>query len=83
MEDKFNTIECCKCHREFDVYTEEIEWEHLSDADEIEVGSPIHDYSMFQIVDCPYCESKNNIMFHAKGKSELSFDFMEVASLEI
>ena len=27
-----NKIECGKCHREFDVATEDIEWEHLTDA---------------------------------------------------
>lgn len=78
-----NTIVCGKCHQEFDVATEDIEWEHLTDAGEVEDDSPIHDFNVFQTVDCPHCDSKNQIVFHAKGKSEASFDSMKVVSLEV
>ena len=77
-----NTIECSKCHREFGVATEDIEWEHLTDAGEVEDSNPIHDFNVFQTVDCPYCDSKNQIVFHAKGESEASFNSMKVVSLE-
>lgn len=77
-----NKIECGKCHREFDVATEDIEWEHLTDAGEVEDGSPIHDYGVFQTVECHHCGVKNKIVLHAKGKSEADFDTMKVISLE-
>lgn len=78
-----NTIECIKCHRSFDVATEDIEWENLNDAGEIENDCTIHDYSVFQTVQCPRCEKENKIVMHAKGKSEAAFDTLEVISLEI
>ncbi len=78
-----NKIECGKCHKEFDVATENIEWEHLTDAGVIEDGSPIHDFNVFQTVDCPHCDAKNNIVLHAKGKSESNFGSMKVVSLEV
>lgn len=78
-----NNIECGFCHKDFDVATEDIEWEHLNDAGATEENSTIHDFSVFQTVDCPHCYSKNQIVFHAKGKSEASFDSMKVVSFEV
>lgn len=78
-----NDIECGFCHKVFDVATEDIEWEHLSDAEESEENSSIHDFSVFQTVDCPHCGKANKIVMHAKGKSESQFDTLEVISLEI
>lgn len=77
-----NTIECIKCHRTFDVATEDIEWEHLSDAGETEEDSAIRDYSVFQTVQCPHCGKDNKIVMHARGKSEAAFDTLKVISLE-
>lgn len=76
-------IECGKCHKAFDVATEDIEWEHISDAGETEEDSTIHDFNVFQTVDCPYCGKGNKIVLHAKGKSEADIDSMKVISLEI
>lgn len=78
-----NSIECGFCHKDFDVATEDIEWEHQIDAGETEEDSTIHDFSVFQTVDCPYCGKANKIVMHAKGKSESQFDTMEVISLEL
>ena len=78
-----NTIECGKCHRKFGVATEDIEWEHLTDAGETESNSGKRDYSLFQTVDCTHCKAKNKIVFHAQGKSEANIDSMEVVSLEM
>ena len=77
-----NKIECGKCHREFSVSTEDIEWEHLIDAGEVEDGSPIHDYGVFQSVECEHCGAKNKVVLLAKGKSEADFDTMKVISLD-
>lgn len=78
-----NKIECAKCHKEFDVATEDIEWEHLTDAGEKDDNSGIHDYYVVQKVSCPYCDKLNNIVFVAQGKSEAHLDTMEVVLLEI
>lgn len=78
-----NNIECGFCHKDFDVATEDIEWEHLNYAGETEENSTIHDFSVFQTVDCPHCGKANKIVMHAKGRSDSQFDTMEVISLEI
>lgn len=78
-----NNIECGFCHKDFDVATEDIEWEQQSDAGATEENSTIHDFSVFQAVDCPYCGKANKIVMHAKGKSESQFDTLEFISLEI
>lgn len=77
-----NDIECAFCHKVFDVATEDIEWEHLSDAGETEEDSTIHDYSVFQTVNCPHCGKPNKIVLHSKGKSEAQLDSWKVFSLE-
>ena len=78
-----NTIGCVKCHKEFDVATEDIKQEHLNDAGEVEEGNTIHDFNVFQTVRCPYCHKENKIVLHAKGKSESELTSMRVISLEI
>lgn len=78
-----NTIECAKCHKVFDVATEDIEWEHLTDAGETDDNGGIHDYHVFQIVSCPHCDKDNNVIFIAQGSSEVHLNTMKVVSLEI
>lgn len=78
-----NTIECAKCHKVFDVATEDIEWEHLTDAGETDDNSGIHDYHVFQKVRCPYCYKVNNIVFIAQGGSEANLGTMKVVSIEL
>jgi phage FluMu protein Com len=78
-----NNIECGFCHKNFDVATEDIEWEHQNDAGATEEDSTVLDFSAFQTVDCPYCGKANKIVMHAKGKSESQSDTMKVISLEI
>lgn len=77
-----NKIECAKCHKEFDVATEDIEWEHLTDAGETEDNSGIHDYHVFQKVSCPHCDELNKIIFVAQGVSEAQLNKMKVVSME-
>ena len=55
-----NQIECAKCHKMFDVATEDIEWEHLSDAGETEEDNTIHDFNVFQTVDCHCVQQRVN-----------------------
>lgn len=77
-----NNIECAYCKKEFDVATEDIEWEHLTDAGETDDNSGIHDYHVFQKVSCPHCDKDNNIIFVAQGGSEAHLNTMKVVSLE-
>ena len=78
-----NQIECTKCHKMFDVATEDIEWNSLKDAGEIEEDSSIHDFYVSQTIDCPFCGKRNKVMMHAKGKSDAELNSMKVDSLEI
>ncbi|MBP1542160.1 MAG: hypothetical protein ILA25_08365 [Prevotella sp.] len=78
-----NQIECAKCHKLFDVATEDIEWNHLNDAGETEDDSTIHDFNVFQTVECPYCGRENKVVMHAIGKSAAEFDSIKVIPLEI
>ena len=78
-----NKIDCPYCHKEFDVATEDIEWEHVTDAGETEDNSGIHDYHVFQKVSCPHCDKLNNIIYLALGKLEAHHDTMKVISVEI
>ena len=77
-----NKIVCAKCRKEFDVATEDIEWEHLTDAGETGNKSGIHDYHVFQKVSCPHCDKVNNSAFVAQGCSETHLNTMKVVSLE-
>lgn len=81
--ERISTIECGFCHKEFDVATEDIEWEHLVDAGETDEDSSVHDYHVSQTVDCPHCRKSNKILMHAKGKNPALFSSMEVVSLEV
>lgn len=76
-------IECGYCHKEFDVATEDIEWAHLVDTGEKGEGGSIHDYHVFQNVDCPHCGKSNKIVMHARGKNSADLFSMKVISLEL
>ena len=78
-----NSITCCNCNTQFDVATEDIEWEHISDIGETEENSGIHDFKVSQTVECPHCGKKNKILMHAKGKTADQLDSIEVISMEI
>lgn len=80
--DIINMIECGFCHKEFDVATEDIEWEHQVDAGETDEDSSVHDYTVFQTIDCPHCGKPNKIVMHGKGKNAASLSSMEIVSLE-
>ena len=77
-----NVIECGYCHKEFDVAAEDIEWEHQVDAGETDEDSSVHDYNVFQAVDCPHCGKQNKIVMHAKGKNAAAFISKIVISME-
>ena len=78
-----NMIECSKCHKEFDVATEDIEWEHLTDAGETEEDVSVHDFNVFQNIDCPYCGKDNKIVLQAKGRASSELESITVVSLDI
>ena len=76
-----NRIKCGNCSREFDVATEDIEWDHLADLGPVDDGSNIRDYGVIQSVTCPYCKETQKIVFAAKGKDEAHLDKMKVSEL--
>ena len=78
-----NCICCSQCGREFNVATEDIEWEHLQDIGEADDGTSIRDYGLFQKVTCPFCNADQKIVFAAKGRDESHIEKMTVVSLEI
>ena len=80
--DIISIIDCGFCHKEFDVATEDIDWVHLEDAGESDENSSVHEYHVFQTVDCSHCGKPNKIVMHAKGKNAAALSSMEVVSFE-
>lgn len=77
-----NDIECCKCHKQFDVATEDIEWERLNDMGVCEVAPKTKQEGLLQKVTCPYCGKKNNIAYEQRTLLNGKVVFSEVKSLE-
>lgn len=79
-----NEIECGFCHKDFDVVTEDLEWEHIEDFGEREDNPILHDFGIRQIVECPHCRKPNKILYKATGESITGLLFNEeVISMEI
>lgn len=77
-----NSIECGNCRQCFDVATEDLEWEHLSDIGERDDDTNLHDFAIWQKVECPYCQKANDILFKAIGYSNIDLIKKEVMSME-
>lgn len=76
-----NSVECVFCHMNFDVATEDIEWEYLEDHGECD--DPIyHDFAVWQQVTCPHCGKANNILYRTIGKSVSEIQKGNVISME-
>lgn len=78
-----NKIICSKCGNEFDVATEDIEWEHLDDLGEIDENTNLKDFGVMQTVSCPICNAEQKIVFKAKGENAVHLSEMKVISLEV
>lgn len=78
-----NSIECGYCHKEITVATEDIEWENLSDIGGRDEDPNLHDFALYQKVECPYCKKANNILFKAVGRSNTELNKGEVLSMEL
>lgn len=78
-----NKIACNKCSREFDVATEDIEWEHLDALGENDDNPALKDFGLIQKFSCPYCGTTQKIAFSAIGGNEGHFSEMKVVSLEV
>lgn len=78
-----NHIECGFCHKEFDVATEDLEWEHIEDVGETDEDVTLHDYAISQKIDCPFCSKANSILVVMKGTSVAKIESMEVKSMEL
>ena len=63
-----NQVQCLHCGQMFDVNTEDIEWEKLTDMGENENNKPMHDYGRFQTIKCSLCGKTNTILYKAIGE---------------
>lgn len=77
-----NQIECGFCHKNFNVATEDLEWEQITDVGEREDNPDLHDYAISQKVDCPHCGKANNILYKTVGHSDMDLQEGEVMSME-
>lgn len=76
-----NNIKCAKCHRDFDVATEDLEWEH---AHEIEAGdspSGFPETGIMQEIKCPHCSKANTIIYRGIHNIENATHSHEVYSI--
>ena len=77
-----NKIKCAKCHREFDVATEDLEWEH---ADELDAGDSASGYPethIMQNIDCPRCGKPNTIVYRGIHNTDNGINTHSVFSME-
>lgn len=77
-----NSIECAFWHKDFDVATEDLEWEHIEDMRETDEDASVHDYVISQKTDCPYCGKANNILATMKGTSIAQITSMKIITME-
>lgn len=77
-----NQIECGFCHKIFNVATEDLEWEHITDVGEREDNPGLHDYAISQKVTCPHCGKANDILYRSIGRSSTDIVSQEVMSME-
>lgn len=80
---KINQIECGYCHKNFDVATEDLEWENMKDVGERDDDPTLHDFAISQTVVCPNCGKENNILYKTKGRSAMDHEKGEVLSMEV
>lgn len=78
-----NQIECRFCRKSFDVATEDIEWGKIIDLGECESNSDMHDFAVYQSVECLDCKKQNKVLVKAKGKSIAYLETVEVVSVEV
>lgn len=77
-----NQIECGFCHKNFNIATEDLEWEHITDVGERKDNSDFHDYAISQKVTCPHCGKANDVLYKSIGRSSTGIDIQEVISTE-
>lgn len=80
-----NSIKCAKCGREFDVATEDLEWEH---AEEMEAGDTKSGYpetGIMQQIECPNpkCGYMNTIVYRGIRNTDTETYAHVVYSLEL
>lgn len=60
-------VKCQHCDKMFDVYTEDIEWEHVVEIGENAINHSMRNYVCVQKMECPHCHQKNVICYRAVG----------------
>lgn len=77
-----NKIECAKCHKMFDVATEDLEWEHATEMEAGETKSGYPETRIMQKIECPYCKKENTIAYKGIHNTDTGTYTHEVYSLE-
>ena len=74
---------CAFCRRSFDIATEDIEWEHISDCGETDENPELKDFSIHQKIHCPWCKKDNEILITMKGKEVADLDITSVQVINL
>lgn len=69
---------CAFCAKSFQIATEDIEWEHMSDCGETDENPNLKDFSISQKISCPHCGKDNEILINIKGKNEVDLDLTSI-----
>ena len=80
-----NKIKCAKCGREFDVATEDLEWEHAVESEAGDTKSGYPETGIMQKIECPNskCRYKNTIVYRGIHNTDTGTCMQEVYSLEL
>lgn len=77
-----NNIKCVKCGREFDVATEDLEWEHAVEMEAGETKSGYPETGILQKIECPHCKKENTIVYRGIHNTDTGTYTQEVYSIE-
>lgn len=77
-----NKVECAKCHKMFDVATEDLEWEKADTIEAKESKSRLRETHIMQKIECPHCKKENTIVYKEIGDSQSKDYTREVFSIE-
>ena len=79
-----NNIKCAKCRLEFDVATEDLEWEHAIESEAGDTKSGYPETGIMQKIECPNpkCRYENTIAYKGVRNTNTGTYTHEVYSLE-
>ena len=77
-----NSIKCAKWGKEFDVATEDLEWEHAVDSEAGDTKSGYPGTGIMQEIECPHCGKANTIVYRGIRNTDNGTYTQEVYSKE-